>query len=601
MILQALRKYYERLTRDPRRDVPLPGFGLAKISFALVLSADGELVDVHDLREQKGKKLAPRPLQTPQAVKRTVGVAANFLWDNTGYVLGVDGKGKLERTAQTHQAFKALCRQLLAELDDAGARAVLVFLERWRPTPEPALPGDALWKDVCDQNLVFVLDGQRGYIHERPAIKDAWLAHCLKNPDALEGQCLVSGAMGPLARLHPAIKGVWGAQSSGANLVSFNLDAFASYGKSQSYNAPVGEAATFAYTTALNNLLAEGSKQRIQIGDASTVFWSEQASEIESVFGPALGASVEEAEDSSLTDNVGLFLKAARDGVPDDAPEARNPFYILGLSPNSSRIAVRFWHASSVGQMERRLGEYLDDITIVRQYENQPEYPPLWLLLRQTAVQGKRENIPAQLAGEVARAVFEGSALPSSLLAALIGRVRADGDMGYLRAALLKAYFCRRRRLDKSHANDSPIMEVKVSLDIENKTPAYLLGRLFAVLENMQRLALPGIKATMRDKFFASASSAPRTTIPVLLRNSDNHYSKLRKMDNKARLAAYLDRLIEQILDDIKSREGFPATLTMEQQGYFFLGYYQQRAYRSAKPEDQTIEQELNALSDEEE
>jgi len=598
VILQALRKYYERLTRDPRRDVPLPGFGLAKISFALVLSAEGELVDVHDLREQKGKKLAPRPLQTPQAVKRTVGVAANFLWDNTGYVLGVDGKGKLERTAQTHQAFRALCRQLLAELDDAGARAVLVFLERWRPTPEPALPGDAPWKDICDQNLVFVLDGQRGYIHERPAIKDAWLAHCLKNPDALEGQCLVSGAMGPLARLHPAIKGVWGAQSSGANLVSFNLDAFASYGKSQSYNAPVGEAATFAYTTALNNLLAEGSKQRIQIGDASTVFWSEKASKLEDTLGSLFGASPEkaddddhEAEDSSLTDNVGLFLKAARDGVPDDAPEARNPFYILGLSPNASRIAVRFWHASSVGQMERRLGEYLDDITIVRQYDNQPEYPPLWLLLRQTAVQGKAENIPAQLAGEVARAVFEGSALPSSLLAALIGRVRADGDMGYLRAALLKAYFCRRRRLDKSHANDSPIMEVKVSLDIENKTPAYLLGRLFAVLEKLQADAIPGVNSTIRDRYMSSASSAPQATFPQLLRLAQAH---IKKSD----WGWKYDERIKEILNDI---DAFPKTLSMEQQGYFFLGYYHQVVDLFAKKSKESASQDQAGQRDEEE
>lgn len=590
MILQALQAYYERLVADPERDVPLPGFSTAKIGFALVLATDGRLVDVIDLREAKGKKSIARQMEVPQAVKRTVGLAANFFWDNTGYVLGAAGKGNQARTLRAHQTFKGLCREVAGQVDDPGVKAVLAFLDAWRPTPEPELPGGLAWEEIRDQNLVFRLEGHKGFVHESPALRKAWLAHCQQGQDVVMGQCLVSGEMEPLARLHPAIKGVRGAQSTGGNLVSFNLDAFTSYGKTQSYNAPVGETAAFAYTTALNCLLADDA-HRILIGDATTIFWSERSSLMEGAFKTMLEGQSKNAEDTSQTNELSMFLDAARKGLPHDAPEARVPFYVLGLSPNAGRLSVRFWLVSTVAEMAWRLGQHLEDISLVRQFENQPEFPPMWLMLRETAAQGKAENIPPQLAGEVTRALLEGSAYPRSLLAALIGRVRADGEMGYARAAFVKAYLCRLRRLNESYANDPDSMEVNVSLDIESKNPAYRLGRLFAVLEKLQGDAIKGANTTIRDRYMSAASSAPQATFPQLLRLAQAHIKKSDWGRN-------YDERIKEILNEV---EAFPRTLSMEQQGLFFLGYYHQVVDLFTKKPKDAVSQNQNGQRDEEE
>ncbi len=591
MILQALTRYYQRLSDDREAEVAPPGFGKAPISFALVLNREGELVDEMDLRQQDGKKLVPRQLLTPLAVTRSgSGFSPNFLWDNITYVLGAaklegltekEASKKAGRAQKAGQAFRELVHRLCDGLDDPGLVAVLKFLDNWRPEMAPELEH---WPDMTDSNLVFRLDGERKFVHESEAAKRIWLEYWAKQEAGAEGQCLVSGEHTALARLHPAIKGVWGAQPTGARLVSFNLDAFTSFGKEQNYNAPVGKEAAFAYTTALNRLLAAGSRQRIRVGEASVVFWSEKASEVEVIMGQVISRS--KSDDTALNDRLAAFLEAAKQGLPLPELEAENPFYILGLSPNASRLSVRFWHVSTVGEIKDRLGEHLRDMEIVRQSDRQPEHPPLWMLLRETAAQGKEENIPPLLAGEMARAIFTGRPYPKVLLSALISRIRADRTLGYVRAAMLKAYLARQYRLNQTYRHNPKSMEVTVSLDMESKNPAYLLGRLFAVMENLQSAALPGIKATIRDKYFASASSAPRASFPHLLRNAHNHFAKLRKQEDKGGLAGFFDNALRDILDGIEADDGFPTTLNMEEQGLFFLGYYHQKAYRSPKNED---------------
>lgn len=590
MILQALHEYYQRLVDDPQADVAAPGFSQAKISFALVLDAQGNLVDVNDLRERHRNKLRPTALEVPQAVTRTVAVVPNFLWDSTTYVLGADGKGKSERAAQCFQAFKDLTRELAGELDDAGAKAVLSFLDSWQPERAGDLPQ---WEEMAGQNLVFRLDGRRGYVHQGPAVRQAWLEHWRRSQAGEQGQCLVTGETEPLSRLHPAIKGVAGAQSSGARLISFNLEAFTSYGKEQNFNAPVGAEAAFAYTTALNRLLAYGSGQRLQLGDATVVFWSDQP-EAETILGLALGAH--QAEDQALNQRLREFLRAAKEGAPFPGLDPRRPFYLLGLSPNSARLSVRFWHQSTVGQMQRRLGEHLNDLEIVRTSDKQPEHPPLWMLLRSTAAQGKAENVPPQLAGELARAVLTGRPYPRTLLSALITRIRAEGAVSYLRAALVKAYLARLWRQSETHRQHPQSMEVAVSLDTQSTNPAYRLGRLFAVLEDLQRAALPGLNTTIRDKYLSSASSAPRANFPTLLRNAQNHYGRLRKQPGKGGLAGFFDNAIKEIVNGLEVESGLPTTLDMERQGLFFLGYYHQRAHRPEK-----VDQEMQAAEQAEE
>ena len=582
MILQALNKYYERLRSDPDGDIAPPGFGEAKISFELLLSPQGELVRVNDLRE--GKKPKPAILLVPETVGRAgLVIRPNFLWDNTGYVLGADEKGKPERSLETFAAFKELAHQLGDSLEDEGMRAVLAFLDAWQPgRDEELIPN---WEEICGTNLVFRLELSKGYVHDAPVVQRAWLDHWQNQDDAPRGQCLVSGGEQPLSATHPKIKGVMGAQPAGASLISCNLTAFKSYGKEQNLNSPVGAPAAFAYTTALNRLLDKANGRKVQIADAATVFWSEKPTELEDVMaglfeGGYEPADGEEAEDQTQNQRLKALLESLRQGVPADLPDAKVPFYILGLSPNSSRLSVRFWHVSTVEQMHKRLSEHVRDLDMVRRYDNEPADPPIWMLLRETAVQRKSKNISPQLAGEMTRAVLTGGAYPNSLLSAVIGRIRADQSPNYLRACMIKAVLNRRRRLNPALQNNPQLMEVTVSLDLNCKDIAYLSGRLFAVLENMQARAISNANATIRQRYLSSASSAPKATFPQLIRLSQAHFKKI--SSEQTGLAHWFDKQVKEIVEMISS-EGWPATLNLEQQGQFFLGYYHQKAYRPAK------------------
>ena len=349
MILQALNSYYERMASNPDSGMPSFGTSVENISFALVLAEDGTLCDVEDLREQNGKKLRPRKMQVPAAEKKASGIKANFLWDTTSYVLGADDKGKQERTDKCHAAFIEHVKKHGNEADP-GFKAVVAFLNK-QEGKAVCLRED--WPEICGANLVFRLDGVPGFIHDRPAARKAWET-CLatRGADAL-GQCLISGCdRQPLARLHSSIKGVRGARSGGASLVSFNLSAFVSYGKEQSYNAPVSQASAFAYTTAINSLLAHDSRQKIQIGDASMIFWADCASPAEGFFPDLFDPPVEEdnstnnEDDQQTTSKISSLLKAIRDGkkatdfLPDLDEDVQ--FYILGLSPNAARLSIRF-------------------------------------------------------------------------------------------------------------------------------------------------------------------------------------------------------------------------------------------------------------------
>jgi len=552
MILTALADYYERRIQEPDNDLPLSGFSRQKIHFALSLNPDGTLAGVLDLRHQDGKKLVPTELVVPEAVKRSVGIAANFLWDNTGYVLGADEKGKPERSAKTFAAFKTLCHAIGDGLDDAGMTAVLRFLDAWDPADAPGLRH---WEEMVKAaNLVFRLEGERAYVHERPVVRQAWLRYRGAASDGPRAMCLVTGQDAVIARLHPSIKGVRDAQSSGASLVSFNQESFTSYGKEQSYNAPVGEPAAFAYTTALNHLLRKGSRQRVQIGDATTVFWTERPSKVETFMGQVFDPSAGDG----LTNDLRLFLEAIRDGKkPDfDASEYDNGFYVLGLAPNASRLSVRFWHRDTVAGMCRTVGRHFADLRLERTWDNEPEFPGLWQLLRETAPQNDLKNVNPALAGALMRAILTGQPYPASLPAAVINRIRADQTVNYLRAAMLKAFLVRKTA-----------KEVSVSLDTTSTDIGYRLGRLFAVLEKAQQEAIPGANTTIRDRYYGSASATPAAVFPQLMRLAQHHIEK-------AEYGLVSDRRIEDILDGLQA---FPKHLSLDEQGQFAIGYYHQR------------------------
>ncbi|MFA7346514.1 MAG: type I-C CRISPR-associated protein Cas8c/Csd1 [Desulfurivibrionaceae bacterium] len=560
MILHALNQYYERLCDDPVSAIPLLGFGAQKIHFALVIDSNGTLVQGPvDLRNREGRRLTPMALIVPEAVKRTAGVAANFLWDNTGYVLGADNKDSPERALQCFAAFKELQHAVGDSLDDEGMMAVLRFLDAWNPENATGLP---FWEEMAGQNVVFQLDGENRYIHERPAIRAVWRAYSQQHGSEITAPCLVTGEVSPVARLHPAIKGVRGAQSSGAAIVSFNLSAFESYGKKQSFNAPVSENVAFAYTTALNHLLRFDSRQKVLTGDTTFVFWAERETPVEHFLGNVFGDTAEPSDDPADAKAVRDFLEAARDGkrLPAIDPDVR--FHILGLSPNAARLSVRFWLLSSTGEISKNVGQHFRDLAIERQFDFDPKYPNLWRLLRETALQGKSENIQPLLGGAVARAVFTGEPYPQSLLAAVIKRIRVDHNINYLRAVFIKACLVRKFRLTQQNP-----MEVKMALNKESTNVAYRLGRLFAALEKVQRDALPGINTTIRDRYYGSASATPKTVFPQLIRLAQHHIQK-------SEYGRVSDKNIEEILQEVAE---FPSHLSLDQQGLFALGYYQQR------------------------
>jgi len=567
LILQELNRYYERKMDESEATIPPYGTSVENISFALVLGDDGELLDVEDLRLQDGKQLRPRKMVVPAAEKKASGIKPNFLWDSTSYVLGLDDKGKPERTAKCHETFVQQVR-IFCGIDDPGLKAVLLFFERDCQTV--ATRQD--WADICGTNLVFRLGGTPGFIHERVAARKAW-EQCLGQREAdMVGQCLVSGETGqPLARLHPSIKGVRGAQSMGASIVSFNLPAFESYGKEQSFNAPVSEKAAFNYVTALNTLLAAGSRQKVVIGDTTIVFWAERQSAAEDLFADLLAPDESSAERTSTVDDqqtagkIFHLLKYIRSGkravdiMPDLDESVR--FFVLGIAPNASRLSIRFWLESTVGSFLNRIGEHFRHLEIVRQFDSEPEFPPLWRLLCQTATLGKSENISPVLAGNMTKVMLDGGRYPQSLLAAVLGRIRAEREVGYFRAALLKAFLVRNKQ-----------MEISMYYDPSRKDVPYLLGGLFAVLEKAQADAIPGTAATMKDRFFASAPATPARVFPLLLKNCANHIAKLRKDPTRTGWAINLEKAIQ---DSVVHLSNFPPTMSSEEQGLFMIGYYQ--------------------------
>ncbi|OLP57424.1 type I-C CRISPR-associated protein Cas8c/Csd1 [Rhizobium rhizosphaerae] len=575
-ILASLAKAYERLP-----NAPAFGYSSEKIGFVISLNEDGTVAQVIDWREGEGKKARPRLVEVPASYKRPgITPRAFFLWDNSAYVLGVSADDSKDCSAR-HAAFKDFHVLALADSVDPGLVAVRSFLEKWTPD-QFQLPQ---WsEELKDQNIIFALESERQtrFIHQSAEARSLWARISASETSDLQ-ICLVTGEKAPVARLHQAIKGVWGGQVAGGSIVSFNLDAFTSYGHEKGDNAPVSEAAAFAYITALNRFLERDSGHRIQIADASTVFWAdaqdmETANLAEAVFGflfEADAAACEEmkAEEKASTRRIGVTLEKIRQGLPlgDVEPELRKGvrFYVLGLAPNAARLSVRFYFEDDFGQLTENYQRFIADMHI----EPPPRggTPPLWRYLQETAVLGKRENITPNLAGEWMRAILAGSRFPLTLMSSVLTRIRADGEVNALRAGILKALLIRNFK-----------MEAPVALDADNTNRGYVLGRLFALYEEIQRAALGGkVNATIKDKFYGSASATPRKVFAVLESGSANHLAKVRKT-NPGR-EVNLQRALRGVMDlmrpnDDPARDPFPVSLTAQEQAWFGLGYHHQRS-----------------------
>lgn len=571
MILQALTRYYEDLAEQGK--IAQPGWAKAKISYALCISESGELEQVIPLLEDKGgKKPQPQQFDLPAPVKRTVGIMPNFLWDHSGYLLGADAKGKPERSMKCFAACREFHHQLLDGSDSPAAKAILAFMDRWDPlraSEHPALR-DCFADVTAGANLMFRVAGK--YVQEDPTIRQAWQSYF----DHREGetqQCLVTGLKDVIEPVHPSIKGVEGAQSSGAAIVSFNAPAFCSYGQEQSYNAPVGKYAAFAYTSALNHLLSD--RENVQkIGDTTVICWAEGAEPQYRDFTLAalFGKQVSEFSEDDLHD----AMKKLASGwpVPEWELKPDRAFYILGLSPNSARLSVRFFYRDTFGNLMRNVNAHHERMEIVRPVYERYDTIPLWAMLRETVNPNARDKAASPvLAGAVARAIFTGGRYPAALLEYIMLRIRAERNITRGKAAIIKAYYLR----NSNH--DCPKEVLTVALNETSTNAAYTLGRLFSVYEAVQGAANPGINATIRDKYFNAAASTPATIFPVLNNLCQKH---LRKLSEGQRIW-YEKQIVA--LSGILGEE-YPARMDLPQQGSFYLGYYHQTQKRFAKKEE---------------
>lgn len=560
MALMSLVDYYNRKAADPKSGIAPPGWEVKEIPYIILLDPEGNPVNVVSTVEGNGKTKRTKKFRVPQGEKKTSGVKSNLLWDNPEYVIGVSMKGKGE---QKQDAFRKKMAEF-GELDDPGWKAVQKFLALSLDDKLAKLSPFECWKSACEEgaNMTFQLAGTAGIVASSDVVRDA-INRKNASGEKNIGRCLVTGRYEELElTTHPAIKNVWGGQTSGTNIVSYNAEPFKSYHKEQGANAPVGKSAVFAYTTALNTLLDKDSQNRMQVGEASTVFWGERSSILEEQMVSIFSEPPKDDPDQGVKAVRALYESVQTGAFADEKGTDR--FYVLGLSPNAARVAIRFWIVSTVHAMANNILRHFEDTKIVHG-PKEKDTLSLFRFLVNLATEGKADNIPPMIEGDFMRAILENLPYPRTMLQAAIRRSRAEQNVNYPRAAIIKACINRQTRYQNSTIKE----ELKVALDLDNKNIGYRLGRLFAALEKIQAEANPGLNATIRDRYYGAASGTPVTVFPNLMRLKNHHLSKL---DSTGR-RIYFEKLLAEISSEIAD---FPRHLPLEDQGRFAIGYYHQ-------------------------
>lgn len=580
MILQELARYYQRVAESGDGAIAPEGWIHRPVDYFIVLAPGGSCISIASNWWMEGKRRIARGELVPaigkQALKHTnSGKDPNLLWDNAAFVLGLGNKGALKASS-----FDAEIEKWFDGLEDPALSDLKLFLQTMRVegAAKSLIERFSLVDEFEQRDPILAFQWQPDGpipIHHRASIRAEYERKRALEDDGVKGNCLITGGISvPIAINETVIKPVWGAQVSGANIVSFNYRSFESYGKREKggENAPISKQASFAYTTALNHLL--GSKQRIQIGDTSTVFWSEKHTGLEDSFADLLGEPSKDDDPARHTKVIEAFLNSPNSGVHVE-DERGIKFFVLGLAaPAKARLSIRFWQVGTVAEMSARIRQHFADLEIVHASFEKP-YLSLFRLLVATATQGKSENIPPNLAGEFMRAILAGLPYPQTLLQAAVRRIRAEREVTYPRAALIKACLNRQAR----YAPPNLEKEIAVSLDDSNTNPGYRIGRLFAALEKVQEEAV-NPSATIRDRFYGAASSTPVTVFANLMKLKNHHLAKLEEGRKR-----YFEKLIGQIMSDIND---FPAHLSLADQGRFAIGYYHQRQAFFTKSESTT-------------
>lgn len=619
MILQSLVDYYETLARQGA--IAKPGWGNYKISYAVNLNQQGEVIGILSLEKEvmRGKKKVSVPTthMLPEGVKKSSGIRPQFLWANAAYCLGLPKENKTadmtgdaatkwekdkKRSVACFETMKQYHLDILEAVHTPSAEALKRFFTTWNPetAENHTVLKPYLTTNLLTANVMYAVEGV--FVQDDETIRNAWDAHYNQpSGDAVKGQCLVTGKIGPIARIHPNIKGVRGAQSSGASLVSFNAEAFESYGhsKGQCYNAPVSEHAAFAYTTALNQLIADEKHCKV-IGNTTVVYWAANGEE---AYQDLLHSAVFEDDDTIDDETLDALFSHIQKGMPFDFQgvpiHPDTPFYILGLSPNAARLSVRFFLQDTFGHFIDHVRKHYERLEIVMPQQHRA-YLPLWRLLGETVNKKSKDKTASPLlAGAVMRSILSDTPYPQALYNHVMLRVKADQDdkdkhiykITAEKAAIIKA--CLLKNFPKGE-------EVTVALNEESTNTAYVLGRLFSVLEQIQEKAhekdngrgkVPdseknrkGINSTIKDRFFNSAAATPGWVFPILLKMANHH---LRKLNDRKGLKIELEKMVTELEGKIEMNgQPIPARMNLTDQGLFILGYYHQTQKRYAKKEE---------------
>jgi len=601
MILQALTRYYEILRNDPNVDIAPFGYSAEKVSFALNISADGELLDIFPLS---------RILIVPEYTEPTSNIQASFLCGKSDYVLGFSKKDKEkpEHSRKRFLAFKKFNVELLKQVNAPAAKATIKFLEAHDPktaTLHPVIQ-PYLSDLLRGGRIVFLYQGT--FVHDYPAIRQAWDNYFAQS-DAVTMQCLVTGKESHVAIKHRKIKGKVGRQNFASPLVSFNQRAFESYNrtKKQGLNSPISREAEFAYTRVLNFLLSEENPyKKFRLGDAVLVYWAEHT---DTIYGLMYGGLIDPGDlsiNQDLHEERAHFIEAVASKITKADPidissllddlEENPKFYILGLAPvGDGRLQIRFFFTDLFGNiLENVVAHYRDtSIKLERDDYSQRTLASIGnitrtsipaTVIKEDARNKHRESLAPMLANTF-YAMLANTPYPASLFYTVMNRIRSEFTINGLRVGLIKAYLLRKRH----HHSANPFKEVLImALNEQSTHPAYVLGRLFAWLERAQQAAIgQNINATIKDRYFTSACATPASVFPILLRLAHHHFSK-------AEYGRYIENQVESLLTKLEGKP-FPARLTLDEQGVFILGYYHQRAAfytKNSEEAEETAESE---------
>lgn len=579
MLLQSLVKLYEAWV--DKGEIEKLGWNPVKISYGISLDEEGNVDEIIHLKTNapKGNKEIPSLISLPMPVKRSVGVASNFLYDNATYVFGYDNSNKPDRAKQCFDCFRSVDNKVLENSDDEFSTVIKKFLQKDYSEFENL--SDLLTELNCTEttvddilnkgaNLLLMPLGK--FPTDSKAICESWNSY-YEHSDAPKGVCLVTGKDDHIAKLHPVIKNIRGAQAAGASLVSFNATAFNSYGKENGYNAPVSEYAAFAYTSALNKLVSDND-HRIFAGDTTVVCWTEDGeSAYQDVFAGIFNSD-DEVKQKDLRNTIVSIVNGNEvkwEGIPLNPS---NNFYILGISPNSARLSVRFFIQNTFGKVMENLLKNQQRMEMVKPGFEKFNYIPLWRILGETVNKKSRDKkCKPHLAGDVLNSIINDYNYPSTLYYGILGRISAEQNINWVKASVLKAYLLK--NYDSKYKEE---ITVDYNENINNK--AYLLGVLFSNLEEIQNTANPGIKSTIRDRYFTAASSTPSRVFPILIDLAQNHIKKIPNVGAKVNCQKMLTKTMAKLGDK------FPNRLKLDEKGMFQLGYYQRTQERFTGKED---------------